>query len=327
VVTSDAEVGEPTQREACTQGDSFDLLAADLVSPDRCEEVDTLGGPSSADPKDQPDSKRRRPLSCLRWRSTPVSRQASALPQNGIFEDFAGLVLARSPSVIAPSKDMVTMAMFRAIQCTPMPDIRQLTVCSRKWAAERPRCLSFAVREADSLEAEATQRTAALFQAPLGILAVPLPFGPAASMQAKAAGSGPSAGTTASPHEGVEIEWISDRRLATMEWLPLPWSAEYDQAAPSLTVPCQSKGLRLGDTTQGLDPGCASAFATRGLPGRYDGVGEGGQSLQTRSIRWEKGRQPSRYAKSPITSIESREMKKEVTSSVRTCRHITVVCG
>ena len=146
VVTSDAEIGEPTQQEAGKQDDSFDPLAADLVSPDRCEEEDALGGPSSADPKDQPDSKRRRPLSCLRWRSSPVLRQATALPQNGIFGDFAGLVLARSSSVIAPSKEMVTMAMFRAIQCTPMPDIGQLTVCSRKWAAERPRCLSLAVR-------------------------------------------------------------------------------------------------------------------------------------------------------------------------------------
>ena len=55
VVTSDTEVCEPTQLEACAQCDFFDLFAADLVSPDRCEEEDTHGGPSSADPIDQPD--------------------------------------------------------------------------------------------------------------------------------------------------------------------------------------------------------------------------------------------------------------------------------
>ena len=101
-----------------------------------------------------PESKRQRPMSCLRWRSSPVLRQATGLPHNGIFEDFTGLVLTRTATVIFPSKEMVVMAMFRAIQCTPMPDVRQLTSCSRKWAAERPRCLSLTVKEADSLEAE-----------------------------------------------------------------------------------------------------------------------------------------------------------------------------
>ena len=51
VVTSDTEVGEPTQLEDCAQCDSFDLSAADLVSPDRCEEEVAHGGPSSADPR------------------------------------------------------------------------------------------------------------------------------------------------------------------------------------------------------------------------------------------------------------------------------------
>ena len=134
------------------------------------------------------------------------------------------------------------------------------------------------MKEADSLEAQraAQQKEngeAALLQAPFGIAALSGAAAAAVS-QARAVGSRPGARLSAAPHSD-EFEWISDRRLATMEWLPLPWSAEYDQAAPSLTVPCQSKGVRLGDKTQGLDPGCALAFATRDLPGRYDGVGEG----------------------------------------------------
>ena len=185
------------------------------------------------------------------------------------------------------------MAIFRAIQCTPMPDIRQLTACSRKWAAERPRCLSLTVREADSLEAEqATQQREALLRAPFGITALvhqgngektPLgrqlaqfvaPVTAAAAPQAKAEGSRPVACASASAQE-EEFVWISNSRLAPMEWLPLPWSAESDQTAPSLTVPCQRKGVRRGDKTQGLDPGCAFAFATRDLPGQYDGGWEG----------------------------------------------------
>ena len=77
-----------------------------------------------------------------------------------------------------------------------------------------------------------------------------------------------------SPHN-EEYEWISNRRLATMEWLPLPLSAEANQAAPSLIILCHNKGVRQGDVTQGLDPGCAFPFATCDLPGRYGGVGEG----------------------------------------------------
>ena len=61
----------------------------------------------------------------------------------------------------------------------------------------------------------------------------------------------------------------------TMEWLPLPLSAESHQTAPSPTIPGQNKGVRQGGVTQGPDPGCAFPFATRDLPGRYDGVGEG----------------------------------------------------
>ena len=232
-------------------------------------------------------------MSCLHWRSSPVLRQATGLPHNGIFEDFTGLVLTRTATVILPSKEMVVMAIFKAIQCTPMPDIRQLTACSRKWAAERPRCLSLTVREADNREAQqATQQREALLRAPFGITALvdqgsreKTPLGrqlahlfttvtAAAAPQAKAEGSRPVACASASAQE-EEFVWISNIRLATMEWLPMTWSAESDQTAPSRTVPCKRKGVRRGHKTQGLAPGCAFAFATRDLPGRYDGVWEG----------------------------------------------------
>ena len=130
LVASDPEVCELTESEGFAECEFFNLPAADPPSPDRCEEEDR-GGPPSPDPADQPDSKRQRPPSCLRCLSSPVLRQATALPPDGVFEGFAGLVLARSASVISPSQEMVIMAMFRAIQCVPMPDIRQLTACSK----------------------------------------------------------------------------------------------------------------------------------------------------------------------------------------------------
>ena len=170
------------------------------------------------------------------------------------------------------------MAMIRAIQCAPMPEIRQLTTCSRRWAAERPRCLSLAVREADAPTVQwAPQQEEldmqAVLQAPFGITAFSQAAAHAVS-NIRTARPRPSA-QSPDPPLNEEYEWISNRRLATMEWLPLPLSAEADQTAPSPTIPCQSKGVRQGDVTQGPDPGCAFPFATRDLPGQHDGVEEG----------------------------------------------------
>ena len=109
---SDSEAEPPTQDGP--QTDLSDLCAADPVAPDRCEE-DPHGGQSSTDPMEPPESKRQRPMSCLRWRSSPVLRQATGLPRSRFFEDFTGLVLTRTATVILPSKEMVVMAMFRAI--------------------------------------------------------------------------------------------------------------------------------------------------------------------------------------------------------------------
>ena len=211
--------------------------------------------------------------------SFPVLRQATALPSDGIFEDYEGLVIPRSASVFVPSVKMVVMAMLQAIQCTPMLDIRLLTACSRRWAAERPRCLSLAVKEADIPAEQQAPRQAeldaqAVLQAPFGIAALSQAAAQAMFSLQRTARPNPDAEAQAPPHNG-EYKWISNRRLATMEWLPLPLSAESDQTAPSPTIPCQNKGVRQGDVTQGPDPGCAFPFATRDLPGRYGGVGEG----------------------------------------------------
>ena len=69
---------------------ALDLSPADPPSPDRCEE-DTHRGPPSPDPEVESESKRQRPRSCLRLLSSPVLRQATALPADGVFECYEGL--------------------------------------------------------------------------------------------------------------------------------------------------------------------------------------------------------------------------------------------
>ena len=142
VIESDQEEHEATVEvtDGAAECEFFNLPAADPPSPDRCE-GDDRRGPPSLDPADQPDNKRPRPPSCMLRLSSPVLRQATTLPSDGIFEDYDGLVIPRSASVLSPSSEMVIMAMLRAIQCAPMPEIRQLTARPRRRAAERPRCL------------------------------------------------------------------------------------------------------------------------------------------------------------------------------------------
>ena len=90
----------------------------------------------------------------------------------------------------------------------------------------------------------------------------------------------------------LRYEWVSLRRPATMEWLPLPQIADSDQSAPSLTIPCQFSGARQGDLTQGQSSGRVFPFATRDLPGRYDGVGDGRSFAQTRLKQWRRCERP-----------------------------------
>ena len=107
----------------------YELSAADPPSADRCSEA-TPRGPPSMDPEDEPENKRRRPRSCLKWLTSPVLRQSCALSADGIFEDYEGMIFPRSASVICLSLGMVAMAVFQTLQGAPMSDVRRLTACS-----------------------------------------------------------------------------------------------------------------------------------------------------------------------------------------------------
>ena len=106
-----------------------ELSPAGPPSADRCSEA-TPRGPPSVDPEDEPENKRRRPRSCLKWLTSPVLRQSIALPADGNFEDYEGMIFPRSASVICPSLEMVAMAVFQTFQGASMSDVRQLTACS-----------------------------------------------------------------------------------------------------------------------------------------------------------------------------------------------------
>ena len=82
VIESDVEVQETATVElpGTTSGCAFfDNSPADPPSTDRCGEVPPRGPPST-DPEWESENKRRRPRSCLRLLSSPVPRQATALP-------------------------------------------------------------------------------------------------------------------------------------------------------------------------------------------------------------------------------------------------------
>ena len=87
------------------------------------------------------------------------------------------MIFPRSASVICPSLEMVAMAVCQTLQGAPMSDVRQLTDCSKRWAAERPRCLSLALRQPDVPQRpqqpdQQERTTEAVLQAPFGIAAL-----------------------------------------------------------------------------------------------------------------------------------------------------------
>ena len=212
----------------------------------------TPRGPPSVDPEEVPESKRRRPRSGIRLLTSPVMRQAASFTKDGSFEDYEGRIFPRSASVL--SIEMTFMAVLQAghadvvsLRQLTMIDIRQLTVCSKRWAAERPRCLSLTVRLPDTAGCQqqpvAQVRAAeAILQAPFGVASL--------SRAASRAFSGPNrdprpASAQENPVEEAPIELLSMRHLATMEWIPITQSAEMDTAPPS-TISSQSSGSRQG---------------------------------------------------------------------------------
>ena len=144
--------------------------------------------------------------------SSPVLRQATALPSDGLFEDYDGLGIPCSASVLYPSVEMVVMAMLRAIQFSAMPEIRLPTACSRRWAAERPRCLSLAVKEADiPAEQQAPRQeeldAQAVLHAPFGIAALSQAAAQAVSNMQRAARLNPGAESQAPPSQcGIRVD-------------------------------------------------------------------------------------------------------------------------
>ena len=298
VVLSDAEdedmvvVDLPVSTAACPV---FDL--SPVGSPSAQQRGDsTPRGPPSVDPEEVPESKRRRPRSGIRLLTSPVMRQAASFTKDGSFEDYEGRIFPRSASVLFPSIEMTFMAVLQAghadvvsLRQLTMTDIRQLTVCSKRWAAERPRCLSLTVRLPDTAGCQqqpvAQVRAAeAILQAPFGVASL--------SRAASRAFSGPNRDPTpaSAPEDPVEeapIELLSMRHLATMEWIPITQSAEMDTAPPS-TISSQSSVSRQGGLAQGQPSGRGFPFATHDLPGRYDGVGDG-RSIHTNLLdQWRR---------------------------------------
>ena len=129
----------------------------------------------------------------------------------------------------------------------------------------------------------------AVLQAPFGIAAFSQVASQALSNLQRA--PQPNAVEEAAVQE-AEFEWVSIRRLAAMAWLPLPQIADSDQSAPSMTIPCQFSGARQGDLAQGQSSWRVFPVATRDLPGRYDGVGDGRSFAQTRLKQWRRCERP-----------------------------------
>jgi hypothetical protein len=219
-------------------------------------------GPPSADPVDVPDSKRRRPRSCFRHLTSPVMRQAATFAADGTFEDYDGKIFARASSVLFPSLEMILFAVLQLGQSTlqgwllSLTEVRQLTTCSKRWAGERPRCLSLQVLLPDV--ALVTNRMLKAMLLPDECRQL----------------------TTCSKR------WAEDRPraypLATMEWIPSALDPISDKA-PSSVPSCTDAGPRQGSLVQDRLSGCGVPFALHDLPGRYDGVGVG-RSNHTQTI-------------------------------------------
>ena len=200
-----------------------------------------------------------------------------------------------------------------------MSDVRQLTACSKRWAAERPRCVSLAVRQPDvpqrPQQPDPQERTTeAVLQAPFGIAAL----SQAASQALSNIQRAPRPNTVEVPSGQEEFQWLSLRRLATMEWLPPPQGAE-PNIEPHSTTPCQHSGARQGDLTQGQSSGRVFPFATRDLPGRYDGVGVGRSIRTNLSKHWRRCECALPNNAKPVSTVF------KIKTSV--CLIYTVVCG
>ena len=294
----------------------FDLSPAGSPASQQRGDTTPRGSPS-VDPEDVPDSKRQRPRSCLKLLTSPVLRQSASFAPDGNFEDYEGRILPRSASVLFPSLEMIFMAALQAGQADigelrqlTMTDVRQLTVCSKRWAAERPRCLYLTVRQPDGQRyqqpSDSQVRSAEeILQAPFGVASLSrtasravagLNRAPRPSLASEAAG------------EEAPMEWLSMRHLASMEWIPITQIAVVDQSASPSTNTCRYSGTRQGSLAQGQLSGRGFPFATHDLPGRYDGVGDGRSIHTNLSEQW---RRCECALPKPQTTIHSNRYENE----------------
>ena len=283
-------VESPTERisssESENEGGYFDTAAG---PPTPCR------SPPDTHPADTPDSKRRRPRSCFRHLTSPVLRQAASLAVDGTFEDYDGLIFKRASTVLFPSHEMVFLAVLQVRQAThpegllTLTEVRSLTTCSKRWAGERPRCLSLQVKYEVLDNTRAPDDAARLpsseniLQAPFGIAALAGALPRASADQASRQGS-PAAQEAAASEEPFDL--VAPRHLATMEWIPSTIDPIVDKT-PSSVPSCSDIGPRQGSLVQDRLSGCGVPFALHDLPGRCDG-GRGLVGLFTHKllVRW-----------------------------------------
>ena len=279
VDTVDEDLAQMEIVESPTERVSSDSESQEPADVDLTEGPPTPGRtPPDTQPAGAPDSKRRRPRSCFRHLTSPVLRQAATLAADGTFEDYEGLIFARASTVLFPSLEMIFLAVLQVGQSTlqewllTLTEVRQLTTCSKRWAGERPRCLSLQVLLPDSTRAPEDAGTSAppsenILRAPFGIASLTRVASRALAKQASRQGSA-AAQEAASSEE--PFAFVTTRHLATMEWIPSTIDPILDKT-PSSVPSCSGIGPRQGSLVQDRLSGCGVPFALHDLPGRYDG--------------------------------------------------------
>ena len=207
-----------------------------------------------------------------------------------------------------------------------LAEIRTLTVCSKRWAAERPTCLSMLVKPPDGVNDSDTQvaqprASESILLAPFGCASLSRAASRALSASTRAQGSAPAQEAAASDSPFV---LVSTRHLATMEWIPIAQISDLNTSPPS-TLSCLYTGSRQGSSAQGQLSGRGFPFATHDLPGRYDGVGIG-RSIHNKLIgTLEKVAKATSRNRKPLTTTVFK--RKRVYAFVRMYVHRNVVRG
>jgi hypothetical protein len=286
--------------------------------------------PPSEEAEDIPDSKRQRPRSVFRAFTSPVLRQATTFAEGGLFDDYEGLIFKRGAGVLFPCREMVFMAVVQIGQMKvldwllTLTEVRSLTTSSKKWAAERPTCLSLLIRKPDGGDAPEAQgqptASESILRAPFGCISLSRA---ATLMRPRAPGSSEAHAATTSDSPFV---LVSDRHLATMEWIPITMPTAQDITLPP-TPSYFGSGTRQGSSVQGRLSGRGFPFATQDLPGKV-GTMEFRVGLITTNSRYD-GEGCCESDDLPKTANHSHTTvsKKQEYAFVRMYVHRDVVCG